>query len=107
MLATGVLTIFGIVSLVSIKATIVDQAAQRLSDNTELKTDVIRKAAENLKIATDVLKKAQALDANLDLETARISAAMGTKLDDLHSMIDQIRDELKRVAKTRKKETVN
>lgn len=107
MLVAGVLTVFGFVSFVSIKSTIVDQAARHLSDNTELKSDVIEKSVEKLETATKVLEKAQGLANEIDIESARISAGMATQLEEIHLMIDQVRGDLQTVAESNNKDSVN
>ena len=92
--ATGVLTFFGIVTFVGIKATIVDESSKRLASNSEVKTQVIERVAKDLEEATKVLEKAESLATRLDTESARGAAAIVQELQQIHRMIDQVRLEL-------------
>lgn len=102
MLIAGVLTVFGLISLVSIKSAVVDGAATRLSQDSELKDKVIKESASNFESATTLIERAQKLSDELDRESARVSAGITTQLDDLHSMIDRIRKELENAASANK-----
>lgn len=97
-LAVGVLTVFGVISFVGIKATIVDQAAIRLSEDSQVKEDVVLRSIEKLETATNVLDRAKKLAKDIDVESSRISAGLSTQLGEIHTMIDQIRADLQKIS---------
>ena len=106
LLLAGVLTVFGIVSLVGIKSTIVDQAAKRLSEDSDVKRRIIEQSIEKLETATSVLDKAHKLARDLEVESARISAGMSSQLEEIHAMIDQVREDLRRFSHSVRKDQV-
>ncbi len=117
--------LFGVVSVVGVKTTIIDQAARRLSENPAFKKQVVDRSVEKLDVVSDVLartrklrselddevadvlRKARRLRKDLDRESSRLAAMMNTELDEIHSMIGQVLADLEQIVDARQAEGDN
>ena len=94
LLAAGVVTVFGVVTFVGVKATIVEEASKKLAGDSDLRRELVDRSIEKLESATSVLERAKTLAADLETESAHGSAAVVAELRAIHKMIDQVRDDL-------------
>ena len=95
LLAAGVVTLFGVITFVGLKATIVEEASKKLAGDSDLRRELVDRSIEKLESATSVLERAKTLAADLETESAHGSAAIVAELREIHEMIDQVRDDLR------------
>jgi hypothetical protein len=92
----------GAVLVVGVRDKAVEWVTEKLSSDKELRKQVTDGAQSRIDTATELLDKSKKLADELDRESARVSAGLTTQLEDLHSMIDRVRQELEKAAPTNK-----
>jgi hypothetical protein len=96
--AGGIITLSGVVSFTAIfsgiRSGVVEAVAVRLAGDTAIKKQVVEDAAMRIEAATNLVRKSQALAASLDKESVRLTATLTFKLDEIHEMLGQIKEDL-------------
>ena len=94
-LTVGVLTVFGALTLTGIRSDAVEAIALKIAGNTDVKRQVIEEATNRIETATGLIKKSQELATSLEKENARLAITLTTKLEEIHGMLAQIKEDLK------------
>lgn len=91
---TLLLTLLGAFTFTGIRSTVVESVASRLSDDTDVKRQVVENAAINIETATGLVAKCGEFATRLEREDARLTATLATELEEIHGMLKQIREDL-------------
>jgi len=91
LLAAGVLTVFGIASIATIRSAIVEAAAEKLASRSDIREAVVADASENLQHVNDVLQKAKKYDAEITYAKGQALTAISADLDDVIALVAQLK----------------
>ena len=96
-LTLGILTVFGAFSITGIRSAVIDKAAEMISSNQEIKKQVKEDIVKKIESASELVQKSRELITSMDTENARLTATLPIKLDEIHEMISQIKEDLKKL----------
>jgi hypothetical protein len=93
-LIAGVLTVFGVASLTTVKNATVDTAASKIAADTAVRDEVVAAAVERLESVNAVLRKSAELEKKVETEQARALTIVSEDLKRLLDMTQQLEQDL-------------
>jgi hypothetical protein len=93
----GVLTLNGAFTFTGIRSAIVEKATVAIAHDPEFRKQVKEDIAKDIEWASDLIQKSQELSTILEKENARIAATLPKTLMEIHGMVAQIKEDLKKM----------
>jgi hypothetical protein len=94
LMIAGLLTIFGVASLATLRNAAVEGAASRLAADAVVRDEVVSVAAQKLESVNEVLQRSAALEKKIEAEETRALIIVREDLGKILTMVQQIERDL-------------
>ena len=94
LVVSGVVGLCGLFLLTNLKQAVIEAASNRLASDEELRGEIVGHVDKQLQEASELTARLKQAAALLDEEQGRLITTLAGKLDEIHSMVAQLKSEL-------------